>query len=40
MFGAPKRLLGFGARTFSYVITTSVVQDINEKITGVDCMMR
>jgi hypothetical protein len=25
---------------FSSVITTSVVQDLNEKIGGVDCMMR
>jgi hypothetical protein len=27
-------------RTFSSVITTSMVQELNEKITGVDCMMR
>jgi hypothetical protein len=27
-------------RTFSTVITTSMVQDLNEKIAGVDCMMR
>jgi hypothetical protein len=40
MFGAPKRLLAFGARTFSTVITTSVVQDLNEKIAGVDFIMR
>jgi hypothetical protein len=40
MFGAPERLPVFGARTFSTVITTSVVQYLNEKITGVDCMMR
>jgi hypothetical protein len=40
MFGAPERLPAFGARTFSTVITTSVVQDFNEKIAGVDCMMR
>jgi hypothetical protein len=39
MFGAPERQ-AFGARTFSTVITTSVVQDLNEKISGVDCMMR
>jgi hypothetical protein len=38
MFGAPERLLAFGARTFPTV--TFVVQDLNEKITGVDCMMR
>jgi hypothetical protein len=31
---------GVGARTFSTVITTSVVQDLNEKIASVDCMMR
>jgi hypothetical protein len=40
MFGALERLLAFGARTFPTVITTSVVQDLNEKIAGVDCMMR
>jgi hypothetical protein len=40
MFGAHKRLPAFGARTFSTVITTSVAQDLNEKIAGVDCMMR
>jgi hypothetical protein len=41
MFGAPERpRLEFGARTFSTVITTSVVQDLNEKIAGLDCMMR
>jgi hypothetical protein len=40
MFGAPERLLAFGTRTFSNVITTSVDQDLNEKIAGVDCMMR
>jgi hypothetical protein len=40
MFGAPERLPAFGARTFSTVITTFVVQDLNEKIAGVDCMMR
>jgi hypothetical protein len=42
MFGAPERLPAFGERTFSTVITkftTSVVQDLNEKIAGVDCMM-
>jgi hypothetical protein len=32
MFGAPERRCG--------VITTSLVQDLNEKIAGVDCMMR
>jgi hypothetical protein len=36
----PKRLPVFGARTFSTVITTSLVQDLNEKIAGIDCMMR
>jgi hypothetical protein len=40
MFGAPGRLPAFGARTFSTVIKTSVVQDLNEKIAGVDGMMR
>jgi hypothetical protein len=40
MLGVPERLPTFGARTFSTVITTSEVQDLNEKITGVDCMMR
>jgi hypothetical protein len=38
--GAPERLPVFGARTFSTVITTSMVQDLNEKIASVDCMMR
>jgi hypothetical protein len=38
--GAPERLPAFGGRTFSTVITTSVVQDLNEKIAGIDCMMR
>jgi hypothetical protein len=40
MFGAPERLPAFGARTFPTVITTSVVQDLNENIAFVDCMMR
>jgi hypothetical protein len=40
MFGAPERLSVFGARTFSTVITTSVVQDLNEKIVGVDFPLR
>jgi hypothetical protein len=40
MFDALERLPAFGARTFSAVITTSVVQDLNEKIDGVDCLMR
>jgi hypothetical protein len=31
MFGAPKRLPTFGARNFTTVITTSMVQDLNEK---------
>jgi hypothetical protein len=39
MFDTPERLPAFGACTFSTVITTSVVQDLNEKIAGVDCMM-
>jgi hypothetical protein len=38
MFGAPERPPAFGARTFSTVITTSMVADLNEKIAGVDCM--
>jgi hypothetical protein len=33
MFGAPERLTVFDARTFPTVITTSVVQDFNEKKT-------
>jgi hypothetical protein len=40
MFGAPERLPAFGAHTFPTVITTSVVQDLIEKIAGVDFMMR
>jgi hypothetical protein len=40
MCGAPERLSAFGARTFPSVITTSVVHDLNEKVAGVDCMMR
>jgi hypothetical protein len=32
MFGAPERLPAIGARIFSSVITTSVVQDLNEKL--------
>jgi hypothetical protein len=40
MCSAPERLSAFGARTFPTVITTSVVQELNEKIAGVDCMMR
>jgi hypothetical protein len=40
MCGAPERLSAFGALTFPTVITTSVVQDLIEKIAGVDCMMR
>jgi hypothetical protein len=40
MFAAHDRLPAFGARTFFTVITTSVVQDFNIKIAGVDCMMR
>jgi hypothetical protein len=35
MSGACERLSAFGARTFSTVITTSMVQDLNEKIAGV-----
>jgi hypothetical protein len=40
MFDAPERLTAFGARTFSTVITTSMVQDLNEKNASVDCMIR
>jgi hypothetical protein len=40
MFGAPERLPAIGARTFSTVITTSVVQDLTEKIADVGCWMR
>jgi hypothetical protein len=40
MFGVPERLSAFGARTFSTVITTTVVQDLKEKIADIDCMMR
>jgi hypothetical protein len=40
MFGAPERLPVFCARSFYIVITTFMVQDLNEKIAGVDCMMR
>jgi hypothetical protein len=40
MFGAPERLPAFGAGTFPTVITTSVVQDLNKKISGVDCLLR
>jgi hypothetical protein len=40
MFAAPERLPAFGARTLYTVITTSVVQDLNENIAGVDFMMR
>jgi hypothetical protein len=36
----PECLSAFGASTFPTVITTSVVQNLNEKIAGVDCMMR
>jgi hypothetical protein len=35
MCGAPERLPALGARTFSTVITTSMVQGSNEKIAGV-----
>jgi hypothetical protein len=31
MFAVPERLPAFGARTFSTAITTSMVQDLNEK---------
>jgi hypothetical protein len=40
MCGAPEHLPAFSAHTFSTVITTPVVQDLNEKIVGFDCMMR
>jgi hypothetical protein len=32
MFGVPERLPAFGARSFSTVITTSMVQALNEKM--------
>jgi hypothetical protein len=34
MLGAPERLPAFVARTFSTVITTSVVQDLTLSFTG------
>jgi hypothetical protein len=37
MFGDPKRLAAFGGHTFPALIATPVDQDLNEKITGVDC---
>jgi hypothetical protein len=37
MFGTPERLPALGA-PFSTVITTSMVQYLNEKIADVDCM--
>jgi hypothetical protein len=40
MFRAPERLPAFGERTFSTVITTSVIQNLNEKFAGVDFMVR
>jgi hypothetical protein len=40
MFGAHENLPSFGARPFPPEITTSMVQDVMTKITGVDCMMR
>jgi hypothetical protein len=41
MFALPNTCMpAFGARTFSTVITTSMGQDLNEKIPGVDSMMR
>jgi hypothetical protein len=40
MFGAPDCLPAFGAQSFFTVITAFMVQDLNEKITGVDCLMR
>jgi hypothetical protein len=40
MLGAPERLSVFGVRTIPTVITTPVVQDLNEKIVGIFCMMR
>jgi hypothetical protein len=40
MFHAPVRQPAFVARIFATVITISVVQDLNEKIAGVHCMMR
>jgi hypothetical protein len=40
MFGTPERLPAFGVRTFPTVITTSVVQDLNGKVAGVDYPLR
>jgi hypothetical protein len=40
MFSDPEHLPAFGVRPFSTVITTSMVQELKEKIAGVDCMMR
>jgi hypothetical protein len=41
MFGAAEHLPAFGARTFPTVITTSVVQDLNEKLAlTLHCIMR
>jgi hypothetical protein len=40
MLGTSERLPVFGDHTFPTVITTTVVQDLNEKIAAVDCMMR
>jgi hypothetical protein len=39
MCGAPERLSAFGVRAFPTVITTSLVQDLNEKIAAIDCMI-
>jgi hypothetical protein len=36
----PERLLAFGARTFLTIITRSVVQDLDQNIAGVDCLIR
>jgi hypothetical protein len=38
--GDPERLSAFGARNFPTLITSSVVQDLNEKIAGVDYPLR
>jgi hypothetical protein len=39
MCGAPERLPAFGVRTFSTVITKSMVHDLNEKVAGVVFMI-
>jgi hypothetical protein len=40
MSGAPERLPAFGAQSFIIVIIIIIVQDINEKTIGLDCVIR